>query len=340
MRYARQVAERYGTDHHEYIVTPDAQAIFPELVWHYNEPFADLSAIPTYYVSKMARETVTVVLNGDGGDENFAGYPRYSINGVPPTRNVRKLVNRWLHLGLVWKEFVTEEETWRSPRRLLALTPHRLIYYYRITHFHEIYQTQLYTPEMSEATRAIPSIDIMLDRYRRSDARNFLDATLDFDFGLYLPDTLMTKVDIASMAHSLETRSHMLDHKFLEFVATIPPELKLKDGLISKYILKKAAEPYLPTEVIYREKMGFGVPIDHWFRNELKEMVYDTLLSSRAIGRGYFRSEYVKQILDRHQQPGESWQYLIWNLFMLELWHQMFIDETLPLPETGRVKTA
>jgi asparagine synthase (glutamine-hydrolysing) len=170
----------------------------------------------------------------------------------------------------------------------------------------------------------------MLDKYRQSDATNFLDSTLYLDFNLYLPDTLMTKTDIAGMAHSLEARMPILDHLFMEFVATIPPELKLKNGVISKYIFKRAVEPYLPYDVVYRTKMGFGVPIDHWFRHELKEMTYDLLLSERAIQRGYFNRNYVKSLLDRHQ-AGENWQYLIWNLLMLEMWHLMFVDKSIIL---------
>jgi len=172
----------------------------------------------------------------------------------------------------------------------------------------------------------------MLDIYRQSDAGNYLDATLDLDLRMYLPDTLMTKTDIASMAHSLEARAPMLDHEFLEFVASIPPELKLKNGVESKYIFKKAVEPYLPHDIIYRKKMGFGVPIEHWFRHELRDMVRDILLSQQATQRGYFRRDYIEGILNRHQNQGESWQYLIWNLLMLELWHLMFIDKTLPIP--------
>jgi asparagine synthase (glutamine-hydrolysing) len=134
------------------------------------------------------------------------------------------------------------------------------------------------------------------------------------------------------MAHSLETRCPLLDQEFLEFAATIPANLKLKDG-VGKHILKQAAAPYLPAEVIHRKKMGFGVPIDHWFRNELRGLVRDTLLSSRALERGYFRKAYVEEILRRHDNPGESWHYLIWNLLMLEMWHLMFIDRTLAMPK-------
>jgi asparagine synthase (glutamine-hydrolysing) len=330
--YARMVAERYGTEHHEFIVTPDAKAIFPELIWHYNEPFADSSAIPTYYVSKLARQYVTVVLTGDGGDENFAGYPRYQNQDDYALRSdYPSLVARLRSLKSRWKEFTGYGSSWwRDMRRVYGLTQERLLYYYRITHFHELYQTQLYTPELRAQLNGVFTVDWMLDKYRQSDASDFLDATLNVDLGLYLPDTLMTKMDIASMIHSLEARAPMLDHHFLEFVASIPAQLKLSDGVTGKYILKKAVEPYLPQEVIYRKKMGFGVPIDHWFRHELKEMVYDVLLGQRATERGYFRREYIEYMLTQHQN-GQSWQYLIWNVFMLELWQQMFIDE-VPTP--------
>lgn len=331
--YARIVAERYRTEHHEFIVTPDARAIFAELVWHYNEPFADSSAIPTYYVSKLAREFVTVVLSGDGGDENFAGYPRYQNQPMESaTCRWPSMLARLAHPGQLLRTFAGGGNRWRIWKRLRDLDPLKLAYYLRITHFHENYQEQLYTPEFRQELGAASAIELMLEKFRQSDASNFLDATLDVDLGLYLPDTLMTKTDIASMAHSLEVRAPMLDHKFLEFAARIPSELKLKEGVVGKYLLKIAAEEYLPKEVIYRKKMGFGVPLDHWFRHELKEMVYDVLLSRRAMERGYFCRSYIESLLERHQK-GETWQYLIWNLLMLELWHLMFIDGVFSPPE-------
>jgi asparagine synthase (glutamine-hydrolysing) len=332
-RYARMVAGRYQTDHHEFKVTPDAMAIFPELVWHYNEPFADPSAIPTYYVSKLARQHVTVVLNGDGGDENFAGYPRYAFNGqFEREAGIYPMLRRWLGDLLSWQAFVWQQRLWRDPAALASFTPRLFSYYWRITHFHELHQANLYTAGMKAATAAYPAFQVMLGKYRASDARAFLDALLNLDLELYLPDTLMVKVDIASMAHSLEARAPMLDHHFLEFAAKIPPRLKLKNGTQSKYIFKKAAEPFLPHEIIYRPKMGFGVPTDHWFRHELKDLVNDTLLSFRAVGRGYFRRDFLERILTQHQTSESNWQYLIWNLLMLELWHQMFIDKTLAPP--------
>ena len=331
--YARMVAERYHTDHHEFQVTPDARAIFPALVWHFDEPFADPAAIPTYYVSQLARQYVTVVLNGDGGDENFAGYTRYIKNGAVNGRgDVYSLLQGWLGDLWGWYAFVKQQHLWKDPVTLSSFTPRLFSYYWRITHIHELHQAQLYTADMKAATAAHPAFRLLLEKYRGSDARAFVDALLNLDLEFYLPDTLMPKVDVASMAHSLEARAPMLDHQFLEFTAKLPVDLKLKQGTLSKYIFKKAAEPFLPGEIIHRPKMGFAVPTDHWFRNELKEMVFDTLLSPRALGRGYFRKEAVERILTQHQTPDFNWQYLIWNLLMLELWHQMFIDRTLAPP--------
>lgn len=330
--YARTVAARYGTDHHEFVVTPDAKRIFPELVWHYGEPFADSSAIPTYYVCRLARRHVTVILTGDGGDENFAGYPRYQAGveaeGADGSGSslLRRIRNR-----RAYADFLRAASGLSgNVRRIRALSPGRLRYYCAITHFHEHYQKHLYTADMKRATRRCCSVDLMLDRVRGADAADFLSSLLALDFDLYLPDTLMTKVDIASMAHSLEARCPLLDHKFMEFAARIPSGLKLCDGE-SKHVFKNAVRSHLPGEVIDRPKMGFGVPIDHWFRGELREMTRDVLLSRRAVERGYFRKAYVEGMLDRHQR-GENWQFLIWNLLMLELWHLMFVDGALSPP--------
>jgi asparagine synthase (glutamine-hydrolysing) len=168
-------------------------------------------------------------------------------------------------------------------------------------------------------------MEVLLTAYRESDAPDFGDATLGVDAGLYLPDDLLVKVDIASMAHSLEARSPFLDHEFMEFAATIPFPLKVR-GRVKKYILAKALTGMLPDDVLHRPKMGFGVPIDHWFRHELKDMAFDMLLSPRAVSRGYFRADAVRRILDEHVQERASWHDLLWTLLMLELWHRTYID--------------
>jgi asparagine synthase (glutamine-hydrolysing) len=168
-------------------------------------------------------------------------------------------------------------------------------------------------------------LEVLLAAYRESDAPDFGDATLGVDAGLYLPDDLLVKVDIASMAHSLEARSPFLDHEFMEFAATIPFELKVR-GRVKKYILKRALAGLLPERILHRPKMGFGVPIDHWLRHELREVAYETLLGSRAASRGYFQVRTVRRMLDEHMQGKAGWHYLLWNLLMLELWHQTYID--------------
>jgi asparagine synthase (glutamine-hydrolysing) len=172
------------------------------------------------------------------------------------------------------------------------------------------------------------SIDLLLQTYAAAEADDFVDATLSVDVVSYLPDDLLVKMDIASMAHSLEARSPMVDHVFMEFAASIPSALKLK-GRTKKYIFKRAVRGLLPAPVIDRPKMGFGVPIDRWFQRELKEMAYDTLLSSRCLGRGLFRQEVVRQLLDEHVGGQAEWHPHLWSLLFLELWFQRFIDRNI-----------
>jgi asparagine synthase (glutamine-hydrolysing) len=329
--YARMIAEKFRTDHTEFIVEPKAVEILDKLVWHYNEPFADSSAIPTYYVSKLAREHVTVILNGDGGDENFAGYGRYKANQVsgfmhsfvplPLARLVYPLVRLIPH-GKDPDNFF-----WRLKRFLQEYTnTPELRNAQWLCHFTTEMKEDIYTDDFLCRFANTDSFELILNRCGEAEADSFLDRVLYADVMMYLPDDLLVKVDVASMANSLEVRSPFLDHEFMEFAAGIPAEMKLK-GLTTKYILKEALRNILPDEVLFREKMGFGVPIDYWFRNELKGMVYDTLLSEKAVSRGYFKKESIKKILDEHVSEKWNWHNHIWNLLMLELWHRMFIDE-------------
>jgi|Deesub1362B_J571_1020462.scaffolds.fasta_scaffold00706_5 asparagine synthase (glutamine-hydrolysing) len=332
LRYARAVAERFNTEHREFRVKPEAVEILPKIVWHYNEPFADPSAIPTYYVSKIAREYVTVALNGDGGDENFAGYERYRaaefamrFDILPETlrRSLFRSLSRFLPAssnpkGLLWKI--------KRFSQALSMDP-ELRNAHWLCHFNNFMKSLLYTEEFRRLTEEYDSFEIILSKYREAAADNILDRILYSDVTLYLPDTLLVKVDIASMAHSLEARSPLLDHELMEFVAKLPQEMKLKRGR-TKVILKELFKNLLPPEVIERKKMGFGVPLEHWFRGELREMVYDLLLDRRSIERGYFRKEFIHQMLDEHVSGRWNWQYQIYNLLMLELWHREFIDNS------------
>jgi asparagine synthase (glutamine-hydrolysing) len=329
--YARRVAERFGTDHHELVVRPDAVAILPKLAWHYDEPFGDSSAVPTYYVAQMTRQYVTVALNGDAGDENFGGYDRYVANLLAasfdrwPGAGLFRRGVRW-GLRLLPRSGRRTSLLYRGRRFLEGLTePPERRYARWICHFYGDRKAELLHPEFRATLGEDGTLEVLLAAYRESDAPDFFDATLGVDAALYLPDDLLVKVDIASMAHSLEARSPFLDHEFMEFAATIPSDLKVR-GRETKIILKRALQGLLPDEILHRPKMGFGVPIDHWLRHELKDLAYDTLLSPRALGRGYFRPEAVQRLLDEHMRGTASWHYLLWTLLMLELWHRTFVD--------------
>jgi asparagine synthase (glutamine-hydrolysing) len=331
LAHARRVAKRFGTDHHELVVRPDAVAILPKLAWHYDEPFGDSSAVPSYYVAQMTRRYVTVALNGDAGDENFGGYDRYVANllaaafdrwpGSAPARRIIQKALAW------WRPANRRTGRLYRARRFLdglSEVPERR-YARWICHFYGDRKEALLHSQFRALLGEDDTLEILLAAYRESDAPDLADATLAADAALYLPDDLLVKVDIASMAHSLEARSPFLDHEFMEFAATIPSDLKVR-GREKKIILRRALTGLLPDEILRRPKMGFGVPIDHWLRHELKDLAYDTLLSPRAQARGYFRPEVVQRYLDEHTGGRTSWHSLLWTLLMLELWHRTFVD--------------
>jgi asparagine synthase (glutamine-hydrolysing) len=331
LRYARLVAERFGTEHHELVVRPDAAAVLPKLTWHYDEPFGDSSAVPTYYVAQMTRRYVTVALNGDAGDENFGGYDRYVASLLAAS------FDRWPGAGLFRRAIRWGLRLWpQGGRRTSLLTRGRRFldgltevperrYARWFCHFYGDRKDELLSPEFRASLDGADDLDCLLAAYRESDAPDFADATLGVDAALYLPDDLLVKVDIASMAHSLEARSPFLDHEFMEFAATIPSDLKVR-GRTKKYILKRALADLLPKDILHRPKMGFGVPIDHWLRHELRELAYDTLLGPRGLARGYFRRGTVQRLLDEHVGGKANWHYLLWTLLMLELWHRTYVD--------------
>lgn len=327
--YARLVAERYRTDHHEFIVKPDAMAVLPDLVWHYNEPYADSSAIPTYYLAKMTREHVTVALNGDAGDENFAGYGRYLASKIALRYDrLPSLLRRPLEWGIgVVPEVRRARRANRHWKRFFAAARQEPLRRYAlwIGCFSNAQKAELYTPEFCKVTAHSDSVDLFHHAHEAAEADDFVDAILSVDVSTYLPDDLLVKMDIASMAHSLEVRAPMVDHLFMEFAASIPSALKLK-GWTQKYIFKQAVRGLLPAPVIDRPKMGFGVPIDRWFRRELREMAYDTLLSRRCQERALFRQEIVHRLLDEHVRGHAEWHPQLWSLLVLELWFQRFID--------------
>jgi asparagine synthase (glutamine-hydrolysing) len=335
--YAREVARRFETEQHDMVVKPDAVNVLPRLVWHYNEPFADSSAIPSMALCEMARQFVTVALNGDGGDESFAGYDRYrAVMLAGWSDRVPRPVRRGLGRALsVLPSAGPKSLSYRARRFVAELDfEERRRYAGWISVFNEATQAELYTPEFASETRGMRSLELLDQAYRSSDAGSFLERTLHADVQRYLPDDLLVKMDIASMASALEVRSPFLDHKVVEFAARLPMALKLR-RLTQKYILKRAMGGVLPATVLRRPKMGFGVPIDHWFRHELRPMAYDLLLDARARGRGYFRAEVVRRYLDEHVAGRTAHHARLWSLLVLELWHRMFIDQPCPAKPPG-----
>lgn len=330
--YARQVARHFETDHHELIVKPDAVAMVPRLAWHYNEPFADSSAVPSFAVSELARRSVTVALNGDGGDETWLGYDRYAAAAAVDRYDwVPRNARRALAAAAARLPAGQPKSAVYRVRRLgmgLARTPLEQ-YSSWISVFDDHAKRHLYTPEFTAELAGAPSFDIFDDALKRSDAPTFVEAIADADIQTYLADDLLVKMDIASMAHSLEVRSPLLDHRMVEFSARLPVRMKLR-GYTQKYLLRRLMKDVLPAPILTRRKMGFGVPIDRWFRADLKEMAYDLLLDSRAQSRGYFRPEVVRGYLDAHAAGRAHHHARLWSLLMLEVWHRIFIDHACP----------
>ena len=330
LHHARRIADHVGADHHEFIVRPDAVEVLPILVEHYGEPYADSSAVPTYYVARETRKHVTVALNGDGGDESFAGYERYIAMGL--TEKYRR-VPSFLRESVI-KETVnlipsseTKRSRVKSAKRLLdAVSLPRVD---RYTHWVSVFNDQtkqpLYSDFFRQQTRETNPTGLLAEWFKRANGIGILDAMLLTDQMTYLPNDLLVKVDIATMAVSLEARSPFLDHHVIEFAASLPPDLKLR-RLTSKYLLKKVLRKLLPSENLNRRKMGFGVPIGHWFRGKMQPFLREVVLSEKAMRRGLFKPEAVKQLIELHTRGERDYSHQLWTLLMLELWFQRFID--------------
>lgn len=334
LKYARVAARHFETDHHEFVVTPDICDIVDELVWHFDEPFADSSAIPTYMVSKLAREHVKVVLSGDGGDEVFGGYTRYALDRrrsgfarLPRSfrQRVMQPLGRRLPHGAWGRNYVHN----------VALNPLDR-YIEDISIFTSLNKPSLYTDGFRMQLGATEVAARFRECAARSRADDGLDPLLYLDSKTYLPGDILTKVDRMSMAASLEARVPLLDHKLIEFVCTrIPASMKMK-GLETKHIFKRAVRDLVPAEILNRPKMGFGVPIEQWINKQLRERVRETLTESRTTGRGYIEKHYVNVLLDEHERGRRDHARELWSLFMLELWHRTFVDKAGAVPGARR----
>ena len=332
LEYARIVADHFQTEHYEFQVTPKAQEIIEDLVWHFDEPFADSSAIPTFYVSKCAREHVTVALSGDGGDEIFAGYRRYlgrklaeGFNRLP--KGLRySILNKWIAklpegTGYTGKSFIKKLKRFVEQAADVEQYP----YSSRLAVVSDELKRELYSRNMIEQTEVCTPFGSLKAYFDQCAAQDAITQMLWVDLMTYLPDDILVKVDKMSMAVSLETRAPFLDHKLIEYLAGVPTSLKLR-GWNPKYLLKKAGERFLPPQILQRQKQGFVVPIASWLKYEMREYIRDILLGETARNRGYMNPEQVERVLDAHQQGTLDYSQQLWAFLMFELWCRKFLD--------------
>ncbi|MDQ1284102.1 MAG: hypothetical protein QG620_450 [Patescibacteria group bacterium] len=327
--YARMIAKKFKTDHTEFIVKPDAIEVLPMLVRQYEEPYADSSALPTYYVSKMTRDFVTVALNGDGGDENFAGYPWYSVHKFSLFYEKLLFIHKIIILPLARLSAGIFKNTFfdRVFRFAVFISDNYAKRYLNyICYFSNEMKSEIYTPGFRKKVWQENTYDIIINKFREAGKVKRVEQPLFVDLNSFLPDDLLVKVDIASMTVALESRSPFLDHEFMELAAKIPFDLKLKGLNNKKYILKKTLQDFVPNKILYRKKRGFVVPISNWFKNDLKKYAYDILLSDRTTNRGIFKKEKTKEILDRHNNTNVDHSRHIWALLTLELWFREYFD--------------
>ena len=330
LHHARRVAEHVGAEHHEFIVKPEALEVLPTLVEHYGEPYADSSAIPTYYVARETRKHVTVALNGDGGDEAFAGYERYAA---------MSLAEKYRKLPLFLREPIIREAMKLVPaptmgrsrlkyaKRFLSVAslPKAERYGHWVSAFNDEAKQSLYSAAFRDSLGNNRAINLLEPWFVHANGSGIVDASLLADTMTYLPNDLLVKVDIATMAVSLEARSPFLDHHLIEFAASLPENLKLR-GMTTKYLLKKVLKRLLPSENLNRRKMGFGVPVGKWFRGQMQPFLREVLLSEKASRRGLFEPETVKQLIEKHVAGERDHSQQLWSLLMLELWFNRFVD--------------
>jgi asparagine synthase (glutamine-hydrolysing) len=329
VRYARMVADRYGTDHHEFLVEPDAISIMPKLARHYGEPYGDPSAIPSFYLAEMTSRHVTVALNGDGGDESFAGYRRYVSNVLAGRLDalaapLRPVLGR---AGKLIPEGPRDSSTRSRLRRLvtsLAMDPPER-YAMWMAPFDRSRREALLTAEFAAELADWRVEDVIERPWRETTATDRLNELLSVDVQTYLPADLLVKMDVAAMAYSVEGRSPLLDQELMSFAASLPAHMKLR-AFAGKRLLKKALRGRVPDEILHRPKMGFGVPLAEWFRGELRALPEEMLLDSGALARGYFRRHAVEELIRQHRNGEADHAVRLWVLVQLENWHREVVE--------------
>jgi asparagine synthase (glutamine-hydrolysing) len=327
--YAAQVAEFVGTHHTRFEVTPDCIGIIDQLAWHYDEPFGDSSAVPTWYLAKLTRGEVTVALSGDGGDELFAGYDRYRALWLT------RIIQKWLPLhrfpGISLAQRLPDSSRQRSPLRRLKRfletldQPPARRYMSWLQIFPEPLRASLYREEFVRQLPGEDPFEFLRQAWDRSGDRDVVTKASLADLLTYLPCDLMNKVDIASMAHGLEVRCPMLDYRLIELAASLPVAMKFH-GQRGKRILQDAFPRRIPAHIWTRRKMGFGVPLAGWFRGELQPLVHDLLLAPDARIHEFFRPEAIRNLVREHTSHRHNHCYRLWNLLMLEKWMRTWLS--------------
>lgn len=337
LEHARAVARLFGTDHHEFVVRPDALGILDDLIEHFDEPFADSSAIPTWYVSEMARQHVTVVLSGDGGDELFGGYDRY----LPHPRVLQfdrlPVPGRHRLAGAIWPLMPHGMQGKNFLRHVSLDTDDRFID--SVALFRDDEKRALYTPEFRASLRGASATSTLGQHLERFSKLPVHSRMMRFDFETYLPEDVLTKVDRMSMAHSIESRVPLLDNDVIDFSATLPSSMKIHHGR-RKHVLKEAMKGLLPPSILDRKKQGFGVPLDVWFRGHLKDVFADVLGSARTRQRGYFRPAFVSRIVQEHLTGKRDHTLRLWQLLVFELWHRHYVDSPITPAIREAVRTS
>lgn len=334
LRYAKAISERFGTEHKELIVQPKVLEILPKIAWHYDQPFGDSSCIPTYYVSKMTREFVTVALNGDGGDESFAGYHRYkgmkfaqSVSNLPAwlLRAFYRVVEASGRTFIPESKSVNINHARRFFEPLMKKMGYRDTYMAWLNYFTSEDKAELYSRRIQDMVKGRDAGMYLGNIIRESDAKDIVEKIMNADVMSYLPEDLLVKVDRATMANSLEGRSPFLDHKVMEFAASLPLKYKL-NGSQTKYILKRAFAKDIPLSFLNRKKKGFGVPVGRWFSGELSDFVREMLLSTRTLKKDIFSRDYLTKLISEHDKGKRDHTHRIWALLSFEMWHRTFID--------------
>ncbi len=324
-RYARQIASYLETEHYEERLTPKMLLdLVPQIISVLDEPFADASVIPTYLLSKFTRESVTVALSGDGGDEVFAGYPTYQAHKM--AHYFPKIIYPISKALVNWLPVSDDNITFDfKAKKFLSGIPYspEIRNQIWLGSFEPFQKRKLFSVEVREYLKSDDEFDILSRSLHDCDADNYLEKILWLDTHFYLQDNMLVKVDRTSMANSLEVRVPYLDHRLVEFVCSLPADIKL-NGLTTKYILKKAGRGLLPDEIIHRTKKGFGVPVAKWFKDELKDFVLDVLDERKIKREGVFNSKFIRGLLQDHFSGARDNRKLIWTLVVFELWREKF----------------